>query len=132
MKKKIILILLLIVIVAGAIIAKMWYKPHPKAENQDAISVTAASVFKEYSADEQGCNTRYLNKVLAVTGTVASVDTNQDGAIVVVLQSDDPLNGVVCTMRDKNASVAKGSQVTIKGFCSGFVGDVKLTDCITK
>jgi flagellar basal body-associated protein FliL len=133
MKKKNILFLLLgLIIVAGIAAYMMWNKPHPKAEDKKGIPVTAVSLFKEYSTNETAANQQYLNKVLEVTGAVSTIDTNQDGAVAVILQTDDIMNGIMCTMRDKNQPLSKGSSVTIKGFCSGFVGDVKLTDCVIK
>lgn len=133
MKKKNILFLLLgVIVVAGIAAYMMWNKPHPKAEDKKGIPITAVSLFKEYTTNETAANNQYLNKVLEVSGAVSAIDTNQDGAVAVILQTDDIMNGIMCTMRDKNQAIAKGSNVTIKGFCSGFVGDVKLTDCVIK
>ncbi|PZF70795.1 OB-fold protein [Taibaiella soli] len=131
-KKNILLVLLGIVVIVIIVGVRMWNKPHPKAEDAKGIPVTAVALFKDYSTDENAANTKYLNKVLEVNGTVASIDTNQEGGIAVILASDDIMSGVMCTMRDKNQTVAKGNTVTLKGFCSGFVSDVKLTDCVVK
>lgn len=133
MKRKNILLVLLGIVVVGLIVGiRMWNKPHPKAEDAQGIPVTAVALFKEYQTDEKAANAKYLNKALEVNGVVASIDTNQEGGIAVILQSDDIMSGVMCTMRDKNQNVVKGSTVTLKGFCSGFVSDVKLTDCVVK
>jgi len=131
-KKNILLVLLGIVVIVIIVGVSMWFKPHPKAEDTKGIPVTAVGLFKEYQTDEKAADAKYLNKVLEVNGTVATIDTNQEGGIAVILQSDDIMNGVMCTMRDRNQSVAKGSTVTLKGFCSGYVSDVKLTDCVIK
>lgn len=133
MNKRVILLVLLAGIVAGVGIGLyMWNKPHRKAENEKGIPVTAEALFREFSANESAANTKYLNKLLEVTGTVSGEETNQDGQLALVLESGDPMFGVMCTMREKNIKVAAGSTVTIKGFCSGYVSDVKITDCILK
>jgi outer membrane usher protein FimD/PapC len=133
MKKKTVWIILLVIIVgAGIGIAVVWNKPHRNAANEDAIPVTAVNLFKEYSSNETTANSKYLNKNLEVTGQVASLDTNQDGAVAVILQTDDIMSGIMCTMHDKGVPVKTGETVTVKGFCSGFVSDVKLTDCVLK
>jgi len=133
MKKKTVLIILVgIVVCIGIAIAIVWNKPHRNAASETAMPVTAVGLFKEYAANEATANARYLNKNLEVTGQVASLDTNQDGAVAVILQTDDIMSGIMCTMHDKEVTVKAGETVTIKGFCSGYVSDVKLTDCVVK
>jgi hypothetical protein len=133
MKKKIVWIILLVIVVgAGIGVAVVWNKPHRNAANEDAIPVTAVNLFKEYSSNETTANGKYLNKNLEVTGQVAALDTNQDGAVAIILQTDDIMSGIMCTMHDKGLAVKTGETVTVKGFCSGFVSDVKLTDCVLK
>jgi len=133
MKKRTVLIIIAGLLV-GACVAGvvMWNKPHRNAASEDAMPVTAVGLFKEYTANETTANAKYLNKNLEVTGQVASLDTNQDGAVAVILQTDDIMSGIMCTMHDRNVAVKAGETVTIKGFCSGYVSDVKLTDCVLK
>jgi hypothetical protein len=129
-KKRILLIVLALVVAGGIIAAWQWNKPHRKAEDEKGIAITAVSLFNEYAANEAAANTKYLNKTLDVTGAIAQLDTNQDGQVALILKTDDLIGGVMCTMRDKNVAVTTGATVKVKGFCSGFLSDVKLTDCI--
>lgn len=133
MKKKNILIIILLILAAiGIAIAVMWNKPHRNAASGDAMQVNAVALFKEFSTNEAAANAKYLNQNLEVTGQIASLDTNQDGAVALILQTDDLMSGVMCTMKDKDPAVKTGDNVTVRGFCSGFVSDVKLTDCVLK
>ncbi len=129
-KKRILLILLAIAIVGGIVAAWQWNKPHRKAEDEKGIAITAVDLFKEYAANEAAANAKYLNKTLDVTGEISSLDTNQDGQVALIIKTDDPISAVMCTMRDKNVVVTAGTTVKVKGFCSGYFTDVKLTDCI--
>ncbi|PQJ13074.1 hypothetical protein CJD36_004840 [Flavipsychrobacter stenotrophus] len=135
MNKKLIIRVLIAIVVVGAIGAgvgyKMWTKPHPKAEDQKGIAITTVALAKEYGADEKAADAKYLNKVIEVSGTVGETEKNQDGGLMVILQTEDPTAGVQCTMREKTATVNKGQNLTIKGFCSGNgITGVSLTDCV--
>ncbi len=130
MIKKIgILILILIIAVVG-IGTYMWNKPAPKAENQDALKVDAKALFNDYAKSNAHGDSLYLGKWLEVTGTVQSVDTNQDGKKIMILETGDMMSAVMCVMRDKNETSEKGKAVVIRGKCTGLVNDVVVNDCI--
>jgi hypothetical protein len=129
--KRIVIALSVILIFGIVMVFYLWNLPHKKVENSVGINVTAVALAKEYAANEQQANAKYLNKAIAVSGVISEIDKNQDGGLMVILQSDDPMTGVQCSMRDKGVSVTKGQNITIKGFCSGNgITGVSLTDCV--
>ncbi len=132
MLKKISVVLGFLIIIGVCTAYYMWTKPAPKAEDIKGITMTAVQLNKEFTADETKANASYLDKVIEISGTVTDVSANQDGGIVMILDSGDPMAGVQCTMRDKGAKVAKGQTVTIKGFCRGNNMGVALNDCVIK
>ena len=109
----------------------LWNKPAVKVENIVGTSITAEALSKEYNADEKAADAKYLNKAIQVSGTVGEVNKNQDGGLMIVLQTGDPAAGIQCAMRDKGAAIANGQKMVIKGFCSGNgITGVTLTDCV--
>jgi len=130
MRKKAIFISLIFALCLAITALTIWNKPHRDVSNEQAISITAATLFTEYSADEHAADGRFLNKALEVSGKVAETDTNQDGQIVLVLDAGGPEGAVSCTMRERNIAVRTQDQVTVKGICTGMVMDVVLTDCV--
>lgn len=129
MKK--IIIALAVVMLAGVIaFFIITNRPTRKVDNETAIAVDARNLFQAFTVDEAKANQSYLNKAISVSGVISVADTNQEGIPFVVLQTDDLMSGVMCTMRDKQFPGQVGDSVHLKGFCSGFVGDVKITDCI--
>ncbi|MES2701460.1 MAG: hypothetical protein V4649_02420 [Bacteroidota bacterium] len=131
MIKKILLAILILGAISAAIGVYQWNKPHEKVEDMKGVAVTAVTLSKEYTENEQAADNKYLNKAIEVSGTVSEVNTNQDGGLMVVLDSGDPMTGVQCTMREKGASIAKGQNIKLKGKCSGNgITGVSLTDCI--
>lgn len=130
-RSRLVITFILLLILVGVIIGlTQWYKPHRKVEGEQGIVISADSLIAAYDDDEAAADAIYLNKTIAVHGTVAKVDKNQDGQPTVLFASTDPLASVFCTMRDKDAVVNSGKTVVIKGFCSGHTTDVMLTDCI--
>ena len=133
MIKKILVVILLLIVAGGGIGYYMWHKPAPKAEDVKSIPVTAVALSKHYASNEKAADSMCLNKNIEVSGTIGEIDKNQDGGLMVVLQTEDPTTGVQCAMRDTGTVVTKGRNITIKGFCSGNgITGVSLTGCIIK
>jgi hypothetical protein len=130
MVKKILIAVTLMIIIGVCTGIYMWTKPAPKAEDSKGIVTNATGITQDYAADEKKADASYLDKVLQLSGTVTDVSKNQDGALVVMLDSGDPMSGVQCTMRDPGVMVSKGQNIVIKGFCKGNNMGVVLTDCI--
>ncbi len=133
MVKKIIVVVLLLALIGVCTGIYLWNKPAKKVENAKGIAISAADLSKEYATDEKAADTKYLNKAIEVSGTISEIDNNQDGGMMVILQTADPTTGIQCTMREKGLTVTKGQNIVIKGFCSGNgITGVSLTDCVIK
>ena len=133
MIKKIFITVLVLILIGVGTGFYLWNKPHKKVENAKSIAITAATLAKDYSTNEKDADAKYLNKAIDVSGTISEVDKNQDGGVMIVLQTDDPTAGVQCALRDKGANPVKGQNIEIKGFCSGNgITGVSLTDCVIK
>ena len=132
MVKKILLVILVFALIGVCTGIYLWNKKAPKAEDAKGIVTTATGITKEYAADEKKANAAYLDKVLEISGTITDISKNQDSAVILILDSGDPMAGVQCTMRERTVQAAKGGNVVIKGFCRGNNMGVVLTDCIVK
>jgi hypothetical protein len=127
---KAILISLLFVALLGSAYAWffVWNKPQQNIKQASAISINATDLFNAYSLNEAEANKTYINKVVAVTGEVSNVGTNNEGKTVVLLKSDDLMFGVNCTL-EVAAPIKNGETITLKGLCTGFLTDVVLIRC---
>jgi len=119
-----------LILCAVVIMLVLWFQPPQNAAEQPGIPITAEALFQAYNTDEQTANTLYSGKALEVTGTVVNTDINQDGQLVVFLDSGDPLGGIVCTFPKSPGDISIHQQITVKGFCAGMLADVMLTDCV--
>ena len=124
MGRKKILALLAIIFIAGISYAYyLWNKPARTVEDENAITVSAAGLFNDWVKSPSAAKEKYLDKALEVTGTVADFKQNQEGGAVVYFQTDDPIYGVTCSFINNPGSLAKGSTITVKAFCTGYLGD---------
>jgi len=117
-------------LIGAAGVYYVYNKPHRDVAGEKTIPVTATDLFNAFHQNEAAANAAYLDKAIEVTGEVAEVKVNQEGKTVIVLKSQDPFYGVLCTLKDKTNTSHPGQQVKIKGLCSGFNADVVLRDCI--
>ncbi len=134
MKKKIILFTLIAAVVGGiGVWYFIFYKPtHFKRDVSDeqAITITAKQIVKNFQANEDSANKMYLNKAIAITGEVIEAKKNQDGKPTVTLKSDDSFSNIYCTLKDDAGQTQGGSIITVKGICTGFLSDVVIIDAI--
>lgn len=131
--KQILLILAALLCIGAGFGYYMWNKPHQNmATAKTDVAIDAAALFAEYNADENACNTKYLDKVIAVSGKVKEV-TNDEGSIKVSLDTGGDF-GVRCelssTATHARTTFNPGESVTFKGTCSGLNFDVQLNNCV--
>lgn len=132
MKKKLILSVLIVFIAA---IITVWffifYKPtHFKrdASDEKAITISAKEIVKSFQANEANANTLFLNKAVEINGEVSEIKKDQTGKSTVMLKSEDPFSNVFVTLKEKNKQPQVGSNIVIKGICTGFLSDVVVID----
>ncbi|HEX8461933.1 MAG TPA: hypothetical protein VF623_10905 [Segetibacter sp.] len=128
--KPIIIIIVILALAGFAVAYAMWNKPQRKVEDEKGIVVTSAQLVKDYQANENEANKKYLDKAIEVNGTITEVKKNQDGKATITLTSEDAFTGVFCTLKTDTPNLAAGSAVTIKGICSGMLTDVRLREAV--
>jgi len=134
MKKKIAAILLAFIVTCAA---GVWYyvfvyskKHHRNVENEAAITVAASQIVKDYQANENSANAKYLNKAVEVKGVVLSEQPDVAGNTTLTLKSGDAFSNIFCTLKPGILLSAADSVVVVKGICSGFLSDVVLKEAI--
>ncbi len=132
-KKKIIVSILILAIVGTFIAYKMYNKPHVNvADSKSDIVLTADKILNDFTSDENIANTKYLDKIIEVKGTVSDIKIeNRKG--IITLKTNADFGNVLCHLSDsstKNMSKIKEGQIlTLKGICTGFLMDVILVKC---
>ncbi|MGE0824822.1 MAG: SH3 domain-containing protein [Candidatus Binatia bacterium] len=119
-------------------------KPQPPAPK---VRVTALQLYQEYEENEVAADEKYKDKILEIPGVVDSVQKNDFGAIVVLLQGKVGaiVSHVQCSLADtgiyggkqktdntqRAATLRRGQQVILKGEGRGRYGlDIAVIDCV--
>ena len=141
MNKKVLLILVILIVTAGVIYAITEYNrtnKDLKNVNPD-FTTNMNSLVAAFDKDSSSFYKKYIDKVIAVSGVVKSIDP--DGSPVIIsLGESGSMSSVKCSMDSSYANdyktVKEGSQVSIKGICFGassdelFGTDVSMNRCI--
>mgnify|MGYP000737044196 CR=1 FL=1 len=132
--KKLIGILFIVVLSSMIIGYKIYNKPHVNvAENSADIIQTANMLFIDFSTDETKANSTYLDKIIAVKGTIANI-AEEGEKRVVTLQTSDDFGSVICYLTEEDsknsAQIQEGQTLVLKGICTGFLMDVILVKCV--
>lgn len=96
------------------------------------FTLAASDLSSAFENDETAATKKYVDKVVQVTGPVASVEMGSDSTINVTLRDEDALSGVICSFQGRgieDVSVKKGDVAVIRGQCSGMLLDVLLNNC---
>jgi hypothetical protein len=143
--KKIIIVVILLAVIAGGMYAWREYtRPVKGLASVDAnYTVQATVLLQEFMTNETTANQKYLNKIVAVSGLVKTVDTT-GGSWIIALGDTADMSSVRCIMNTVNnaeaplTAVQKGTAITVKGAVTGFKkddtgllgSDVELNRCV--
>jgi tRNA_anti-like len=122
--RKILTVITILLLAAISYGLYVWNKPQRDVQDEKAVTIAATAIFDSFIVNETKANELYLNKAIQVTGEVSEVKKNQDGNAVVYLKSTDPVFGVNCTFKEDPGPLEKGTTITFKGICTGYLSDV--------
>ncbi len=132
--------LFLALVVVGALggyyAYRQWNKPHREVEQAEAAkSVDATALFEEFSSDETAANEKYLDQIVQVCGSVASVSEGDGDAQITIQLATGGMGVVLCSLdpekySDIPSGIKEGQQVCLKGICTGYLMDVVLDRCV--
>lgn len=137
-KRNIFLIFIAIIVIAAIIGFAIWNQPHRDIKDATALKTTAVLLYKNLTKDSANMKSKFINKVVDVSGEVKNVLKNQKGDQIILLKTDISGGSVNCTMEEKTSNVKPGDTISIKGICSGYIngdpgidlpGDVFLIRC---
>ncbi len=132
-------ILAVIGIIAAALVWKFYInKPHADIENASPdYSITTVELWNQYNADLKTADSLYTGKIIELSGKLDRTDKSDSLVYAVFIMEIDSMFGdksVRCEMltkyNDEASAIAAGTEVKIKGFCTGFdQTDVKFNKC---
>lgn len=101
--------------------------------------ITATALQKEFEVNETTASAKYINKVVEVTGTIASVTKAGSNNLNISLKTGNDISSVICTFPAiaDPSKLKTGDIIALRGECSGFTQlfegqpplDVLLNNC---
>jgi archaellum component FlaF (FlaF/FlaG flagellin family) len=121
-KRNILLIFFAIIVIAGIVGYSIWNEPHRNVKNATALKTTAVQLYSDLTKDSANMKSKFVNKVVEVSGEIKQVSKNQNGDQIILLKTNIPDGSVNCTMEEQANNVKPGNTISIKGICSGYIG----------
>jgi hypothetical protein len=129
-------------IALSAILAALYMfnlKHTDMAKARPDFIINATALQKEFEDNETTASAKYINKVIEVTGTIASVTKAGGNNLNISLKTGNDISSVICTFPAivDPAMIKAGDNITLRGDCSGFTQlfegqpplDVLLNNC---
>ena len=134
-QKKIFTIALLGMVVAligtGALYYTFRSSPDSVEKMNPDYTVSAEELVNACELDEASANEKYLDKIVLVEGKVVDITDQQQEKITIYLEGSFTGN-VSCSFAQESidkTAVSEGSEMHVKGKCTGYIMDVVLTKC---
>ena len=109
-------------------------KPTDLSKVNPEATISAVALITSFKENEATANKTFLGKTVLVNGIISEIDNENDTLINVYLGDSTLLEKVSCTMdmskSDEYKNLKKGQQISIKGFCTGYLQDVELNRCV--
>lgn len=111
----------------------------PEKPGEDAsikYKIEAADLYDAYSKNEEEANQKFLNRMIEVSGPLASIQTDIKNNTILFLLDD--LFGIRCSLDSTYSAsntevligLSPGENISVKGKCNGLQSDVQLSECV--
>ncbi|TRX41299.1 OB-fold protein [Flavobacterium restrictum] len=127
MSKKVKIIGIVIVLIGVVGLGVFQYVMHGGERNLSTettdFTLTSKAISDEFTADIDGSNKKYLEKAVAISGTITAVT-----ATGITLDTT-----IICNLKTPDATIQKGKVVTVKGRVVGYddlMGELRLDQCL--
>ncbi len=123
---------LLAILILGAGAAYYGYKEFNRKAKDIATlkpdyTIQAAALVDEFSKNDSLSTKKYLDKVVAITGNLKSLDKDDKGFFTVVLGDNNSNSSIRCSMDSAHnaeaATLSSGTTIQVKAICTGYNAD---------
>jgi hypothetical protein len=125
-------VLLLVIVIIGVALYYYNLKPKDLREAKPDFFLSATELQQAFDLNEADATTKYVNKVIEVTGEILSARPGEKGSYNIALKTGNESSMVNCNfpvLSDPEAFHV-GDSITLRGVCSGYLMDVLLNNCV--
>ena len=109
-------------------------KPADLTTEKPQETIASSELIKAFKLDEAKANKQFLGKTIMVSGFITEINKGQDTLVNIFLGDSTQIEKISCIMdmRKKNsfANLKTGTQISVIGFCTGFLQDVEMSRCV--
>jgi methyl-accepting chemotaxis protein len=133
-RKGLIITVIIFLVILGAIIIYLWTfrKSDLSVSSKKAdVEIRSGELIQSFEKKEKMSNEAYLNKIIVLAGTVDNI-SEDSLTVTVYLKDKDAVSGIICSFNKSVldiSKISKGSEIKVKGICSGYLLDVVLNKC---
>jgi hypothetical protein len=95
-------------------------------ENQDPdYTVSVNEILNEFSSEQTLSQEKYIGKIVLVSGTLKSLEIDEQGNSIIVLGEEGSLSALRCSMDNtfSEKSIKEQKNLKLKGICTGYIPD---------
>ena len=125
-------VLLLVIVIIGVALYYYNLKPKDLREEKPDFFLSATELQQAFDLNEADATTKYVNKVVEVTGEILSAKPGEKDSYNIALKTGNESSMVNCNfpvLSDPEAFHV-GDSITLRGVCSGYLMDVLLNNCV--
>lgn len=109
-------------------------KPAVLSNEKPQETITAMALLAAFKNNEEMANKLYLGKTILITGLITEINNEQDTLMNIYLGDPNAFTKVSCKMdmrkKDSFVKLSAGQQISLIGFCTGYLQDVELDRCV--
>lgn len=109
-------------------------KPADLSVQKPQETITAMALLAAFKNNEEIANKLYLGKTVLITGLITEINNEQDTLMNIYLGDSSAFEKVSCKMdmrkKDSFLKLIPGQQISLIGFCTGYLQDVELDRCV--
>ena len=109
-------------------------KPADLSKVNPEETISAVALITSFKNNEVIANKTFLGKTVLVNGIISEIDNENDTLLNIYLGDSTLFEKVSCSMdmskREEYKKLKQGQQISIKGFCTGYLQDVELNRCV--
>ena len=109
--------------------------PQDSTAGKEAVmQLGATSLFAEYEKNEKKADKKFIGKIMDIEGQIMGLEKDEAGKGVVILDSGNGMDGIMCTLENSETSkmsgLKEGQNIKIRGKCAGKMMDVVFNKCL--
>jgi len=101
-----------------------WYR---NFTTKKGAAISATEIVAAYQANETKSDSLFNGKIIEVSGSIKESKI-ENGKTAIMLQSADSTVNVYFVLKDSIEPLKVGTATTLKGMCTGFLGDVQFNE----